>query len=185
VRTRAGVNAAEAVNDAEVYGWIAPGLAEYRDGKDPTKFATMCNDAYDTARGATSTTSTIPGGSTTTTTTVLPVLPDGPYTQVAEICLAWRITARALYNAGPNPTQRSLVRALYTLPYIENVDAEPKARPNQVINEPVTRARHTLFLAKAEYPCTHPEAPKDPANSRMCWVPASGWEDGHAVDAPL
>jgi hypothetical protein len=185
VRIGAGVNAAKAVNDAGVYSWISPDLADYRDGKHPTRFATMCNDTYNAALAAPSTTSRPLGGSTTTTTTLPPALPHGPYLQVAEICLAWRIAARALYNAGPNPTQRSLVRALYRLPYIENVNDAPKARGNQVINEPVARGGHGLFLAKAEYPCTHPEAPRNPADTRMCWVPVSGWEDGHAVNAPL
>jgi hypothetical protein len=140
----------------------------------------MCNRTYATATLGTSTTLS-PGD---TTTTVAPDLPDGPYLQVAKVCLAWRIAARALYNAGPNPTQRTLVRALFRMPYVDSVSDAPKSRPNQVINEPVKRAGVPVFLAHAEFPCVHPHAPKDVDNARMCWVPVSGWEDGHGVNAP-
>lgn len=31
----------------------------------------------------------------------------------------------------------------------------------------------------------HPEAPEDPVDARMCWVPSPGWQHGHAVKAHL
>jgi hypothetical protein len=185
VRTGAGVGAARAANGAGVYGWISPDLAEYRNGKSPTKFATMCNRAYDAARLVADGTQPLAKRVTTTTSTALPAVPDGPNIQIAEICLAWRTAARALYNAGPVPTQRSLVRALYRLPNIDHVYHAPSTGPNQVINEPVRNAGQALFLAKAEYPCVQPEARRAPANAQMCWVPASGWGGGHAVSVPL
>ncbi len=180
VRINGGVDAARALNDAGLYGWISPDLADFRENDDPTSFTSMCNRAYATATPGPSTTQPQDGD---TTTTVAANLPGGPYLQVAKVCLAWRITARALYDAGPNPTERTLVRALFRLPYVDTVSDTPKSRPNQVINEPVTRAGLPVFLAKAEYPCVHPRAPRAPADDRMCWVPVSGWGNGHAVNA--
>ena len=37
------------------------------------------------------------------------------------------VTASVMDNAGPNPTQRSLVRALYRLPFIDNPSGGPDA----------------------------------------------------------
>ena len=93
-----------------------------------------------------------------------------------------------MWSAGANPTQRSTIRALYALPYIEDIAGEgaPKPRPNQIINEPVTQVQRVVVLDKAEYPCRHPSLPKDPASYRICLVPVQGWDDGgHAVNGPL
>jgi len=181
-RVADGTEAAKQLADAPVFGWMTADNVQWRADRDPTRFATLCNDAYTSAR-ATATTTTTPGA--TTTTTPSDVAPDSAYQQIAQICLAIRTTVRALYQAGANPTVRSLTRALYRLPYIDEIANAPKARPNQVINEPVRRARHPVFLAKPQYPCTEPSTPKEPAAAAMCWVPVDGYEDGHAVDAPL
>ena len=155
-------------------------MVQWRADKDPTVFATLCNDAYADAR--TGTTTTVIGPSTTAPSDVSP---DSAYQQVARICLAMRTTVRALYLAGANPTTRSLTTALYRLPFIDEIANAPKARPNQVINEPVRRARHPVFLVKPQFPCTEPAAPPDGTPNSMCWVPVDGYEDGHAVDARL
>jgi hypothetical protein len=183
IRTSEGPDAARLLAEAPVFGWLSATSVQWRADKDPTKFATLCNDTYAGARTTTTTSSTLPAGPTTTAPS--DVAPESVYQQVAQVCLALRTTARALYVAGTNPTVRSLTRALYRLPYIDEIANAPKARPNQVINEPVRRARHPVFLAKPQYPCTQPTAPKDAASATMCWVPVSGYEDGHPVDAPL
>jgi hypothetical protein len=183
VRTDAGAAGAKRVSAAQVYGWITPALAQYRSGEGPTKFAQMCNEASISARidpNAPSTTST-----TAPTTSTAPLtLPDGGYARVTEICLAMRTLARALFAAGPNPTQPTLVRALYRLPYVDQSFAGPVPRPNQVVNEPVTRARQVVVLAQAQYPCVRPDQ-DDAAGPHMCWVPVAGWTQGHAVNARL
>ncbi len=184
VRTDAGAVGAKRVSDAELYGWITPALAQYRRGASPTRFAQMCNEASVEARTDPSAPSTTTTTSTPTTTTAPPTLPDGSYARVARICLAMRTLARALYEAGPNPTQATLVRALYRLPYVDQPDAGPVPRPNQVVNEPPTRARQVVVLAQAQYPCARPD-PDDSANPHMCWVPVPGWTSGRAVNAKL
>src|SRR5207302_1631271 len=63
------------------------------------------------------------------------------YLQTADVCLAMRIVARGLFAAGPQLDQAALVSALHRLPYIDAAvpAGTPKASPNQVVNEPVTR----------------------------------------------
>jgi hypothetical protein len=90
-----------------------------------------------------------------------------------------------MYNAGADPTERTVVRALYRLPFLDNARGGPTPRPNQVIVEPPTRVGIQVFLARAEYPCVHPAPPRDGAVSHACWVPVAGWENGHAVSVPL
>jgi hypothetical protein len=178
MRTTAGPAVAQSVAASGVYAWIGPDLAAYRSNDEPTMFATMCNRSLTARRGIAA------AASSTTTTTLSRTLPDGPFQRVADVCLAWRVTARALYNAGPEPTQRSLVRALYRLPFVDNPVGGPNARPDQVITEPLARAGLPVYLAQAEYPCVHPTPPRIVTDARMCWVPAPGWEHGHAVNAP-
>ena len=116
-----------AVSAAGVYGWIGPDLANFRVRGGPTRFAAVCNQAL-VAHGAT-TTSSSPTSTTPTSTTTRPItLPGGPYLKIADVCLAWRVTARALYGAGPDPTQRSLVRALYRLPFVDNATGRVRTR---------------------------------------------------------
>lgn len=184
VRTDAGASGAKRVSDAQVYGWITPALAQYRSGESATGFAQMCNEASIVARidpnaPSTSTSTTAP-----TTTTASPTLPDGSYARVTEICLGMRTLVRALFAAGPNPTQPTLVRALYRLPYVDQPVAGPVPRPNQVVNEPATRARHVVVLAQAQYPCVRPDH-DDAASPHMCWVPVPGWTQGRAINARL
>jgi hypothetical protein len=176
----AGRVGAQPGGGSNVYGWIAPDVASYRAGGTPTTFATMCNREYVRAVTPTATSS-----STTTTTTVPPTVPGGAFAQIADACLAWRVTLRALEQAGPEPTQRSLVRALYRLPYVDNAVGGPDARPNQVVNEPLTRAGLPVFLAEAESPCRLPAPDRIVSDPGPCWVPVPGWQNGHAVNAPI
>lgn len=166
-----------------IYGWIAPDLAIYRAGAAPTKFATMCDREYQRATAPSTTSTSI--STTTTTTTVAPTVPGGAAARIAETCLAWRTALRALDLAGAEPTPRSLVRALYRLPYVDNAVGGPDSRPNQVVNEPLTRAGVPVFLAEAESPCRHPAPDRSPSDASPCWVPVPGWQNGHAVNAPV
>jgi hypothetical protein len=152
-----------------------------RLGQSAGAFTTMCNREYAANHGNGVKTTDLPQPAP-------PAASLAPYIQVARVCLGVRIVARALFNAGIDLTQASAVKALHKLPYIENElpDAVKKPRPNQVVNEPVTRAEQVVVLSQAEYPCEHPVRPKDPVAYKVCWAPVAGWDDGgHAVNAPL
>lgn len=172
LRQSGGTTLARFVNDVGVYTWTAVGEQNFRVDPSPGEFTTTCNRAYVTFGHPDLASKNVPAPSST----------------VAGICLAFRIVARALVSAGVNATQRTAVRALHTLPYVEDTagDGARKPRPNQVINEPVTQVQRVVVLDKAEYPCRHPTLPKDPASYRVCLVPVQGWDDGgHAVNGPL
>jgi hypothetical protein len=172
LRETSGTTVAKFVNDTGVYTWTAVTEQDFRVGQAPGSLTAMCNRSYVIYRRPAAAGKDLPA----------------PSPSVARICLALRIAARALWSAGPNPTQRSTIRALHALPYIEDIAGEgsPKPRPNQVINEPVTQVQRVVVLDKAEYPCRHPALPKDPASYRICLVPVQGWDDGgHAVNGPL
>src|SRR5262249_2672987 len=130
IRSADGVDAARQVGEAQVFGWLSAESVQWRADKDPTVFASLCNDAYGAGRGSTPTSTA--GASGPTTSAPSEVSPVSVYQQVAQICLALRTTARALYLAGANPTVRSLTRAIYRLPYIDEIANAPKARPNQM-----------------------------------------------------
>jgi hypothetical protein len=171
LRQSGGAVMAKYLNDTGVYMWSAVSEQDFRISQPTGQFTAMCNQAYRTYRRPALAADNLPV----------------PTSSVARICLAMRIAARALFSAGPNLTQRSVMRALYTLPYIEDASGDaPKPRPNQVINEPVTKVQRVVVLDKAEYPCRHPSIPKDVASYQMCLVPVQGWDDGgHAVNGPL
>ncbi|MCU1456728.1 MAG: hypothetical protein JWL73_820 [Actinomycetia bacterium] len=160
----------------QLYTWISPELAQYRSGAGPSGFARMCNKAITPA-------AVNPNAPSSTTSTIDPTLPDSSSGVVTQMCLAMRTLARALYLAGDNPTQPSLVRALYRLPYVDQPFGGPVPRPNQVVNEPVTRARHVVVLAGVKSPCPHPQ--QADRLKAPCWVPLPGWTHGRAVNARL
>jgi len=183
LRQSGGVAAAQSVAQLGVFGYLPIQDEAARLGQSAGPFAAMCSREYVASHGK---------GVTTTTTTLPPASPptvsSDPYTQVARICLAMRIVARGLYNAGIDVTQASAIKAFHKLAYIENelADGSKKPRPNQVINEPVARVEQVVVLSQAEYPCKHPSLPQNPADYRMCWVPVSGWDSGgRVVNAPL
>ena len=129
----------------------------------------------------------------TTTTTVTTTTAPGAAPS-ASVCLAMRLLARGLYLAGPNPTQRDVVRAFHNLPDTDHTgpDGEPTVRPNQLVNEPVRRAAAVVVRTALTTPCpasgsastTSTTAPGGTALS--CWIPLSGYDDGgRAVDTVL
>ncbi len=177
---QAGVaSAAQPSYPANLYSFIPVEDEQGRLGQSSGTFTTMCNKAYAAARGNAAVDLPAP---------FPPATSDVPYIQVAKICLAMRIVARGLFNAGVAPTQQAVVAALYRLPYIENElpDDSPKPRPNQIVNEPVTRVEQVVVLGKAESPCALSAPPKATSNRAACWAPVAGWDHGgHAVNAPL
>ena len=99
-----------------------------------------------------------------------------------------RIVARSLFNAGVDLNQQSLMTALHRLPYLDSTTpgGTPKPRPNQVINEQVTRIAQVVVLTQVQAPCTNSTATTTTAVGSMCWAPTSGWDDGgHVVNVPL
>ena len=85
-----------------------------------------------------------------------------------------------LYNAGPNLTQKSAIKAFEALPYLDSVAAKgsPPPRPTQIINHVPTKVQYAQVQNKAEYPCAHPTLPPDEANYRICLVPQAGYDKG-------
>jgi hypothetical protein len=176
LRQVGGIAAAKLLDTAGVYTYNSSQDEEARLGQSPGQFATMCNKAYAAEHGPGVAAADLPQPSP-------PAPSDVAYLQVAKICLAMRVVARGLFNAGVDPTQQSTVKALHKLPYIDNElpDGTPKPRPNQVVNEPVERVEQVVVLSRAEYPCTRAGLLQS-----VCWAPATGWDDGgRAVNAPL
>ena len=176
LRQAGGIAAAKLLDTAAVYTYNSREDEEARVGQSPGQFATMCNQAYADEHGHSVAAADLPQPSP-------PAPSDVAFLQVAKICLAMRIVARGLFNAGVDPTQQSVVKALHKLPYIDNElpDGTPKARPNQVVNEPVERVEQVVVLSRAEFPCTRAGLLQS-----VCWAPATGWDDGgRAVNAPL
>jgi hypothetical protein len=182
LRSTYGPDSAKFVDRVGLYTWSAVGEQEYRLTPSPGAFATACAHALSSAD--------VDHVTTTTTTTTSP--PDAAsaelrlagYQRLASICLAMRIVARGLYNAGADLGPASVERALHNLPYLDDASGldAAVARPNQVINEPVTEVQQVVVLDRAEYPCAHPARPKDATDDRICLVPVSGWDDGgHAI----
>ena len=157
----------------------------YRADHSPNTFTEMCNQAYANA---------LPKRASSTTTTLATDAPlSASYLQVADVCLALRIAARAAFAAGPDAGQPALVTALHRLPYLDDAapGGTPKARPNQVVNEPVTRIAQVVVLSQVQSPCststsTTTSTTAVEGSSSSCWAPASGWDDGgRVVNVPL
>jgi hypothetical protein len=180
LRKTGGPPSAQVVNSTAVFSFTPVAEEQARLGEPAGSFATMCNDEYAANHGKAIATASLPQPSP-------PASSNAPYIRVAKVCLAMRIVARSLFNAGVNPTQPLVIKALHKLPYIENeLFAGPKPRPNQVVNEPVARVEQVVVLSQAEYPCTHPAPPKNPADAQVCWAPVSGWDNGgKSANAPL
>ena len=181
VRVTGGPEAAALLDTSGVYAFTPVDGLQARLGLDSGQFTTMCNKEYALNHGKGVATADLPQPSP-------PAASITPYVGVARVCLALRIVARGLFNVGVVPTQQTVLKAFHRLPYIEDElpDGTPKARPNQVINEPVSRAEQVVVLNKAEYPCKHPSLPRIAADYRVCWAPVSGWDDGgRAEHAPL
>jgi hypothetical protein len=113
------------------------------------------------------------------------------YLTTSEVCQMSRIVARGLFSAGPTLDQRGVITALHRLPYLDQAapGGTPKPRPNQVVNEPVRRIEQTVVLDQVQSDCpsaSQPTTTTTAAAAVLCWMPASGWDDGGmVVNVPL
>jgi ABC-type branched-subunit amino acid transport system substrate-binding protein len=173
-----GVDGAKLINDMNIYGFSAAGQQDWRVGATEGTLVTQCNKDYDAA--TTLNQDDLPQPAP-------PAFARDPYGTVGLICAMYRTMARGLYNAGPNLTQKSAIKAFEELPYLDSVAAKgsPPPRPTQIINHVPTKVQYTQTLNKAEYPCAHPSLPPDAANYRICLVPQPGYDKGgKAITGP-
>ena len=180
-----GDDPARMLRTVNLFAYTSVADPMYRADHSPNTFTQMCNQAYANA---------LPKRASSTTTTLAPDAPlSATYLQVADVCLALRIAARAAFAAGPGAGQPALVAALHRLPYLDDAapGGTPKARPNQVVNEPVTRIAQVVVLSQVQSPCststsTTTSTTAVEGSSSSCWAPASGWDDGgRVVNVPL
>ena len=171
-----GVDGAKLINDMNVYGYSAAGQQDWRVGATEGTLVTQCNKDYDAA--TTLPQDDLPRAGAARVRRVTRTAPS------ALICAMYRTMARGLYNAGPNLTQKSAIKAFEALPYLDSVAAKgsPQPRPTQIINHVPTKVQYTHVLNKAEYPCAHPSLPPDAANYRICLVPATRLRQGRQGD---
>ena len=148
----------------------------YRANQEPNTFSGMCNRA--------AVDKVAKRGGATTTSEPQPPLGE-PYLATADVCLLTRIVARALFAAGPTLDQRAVITALHRLPYVDQPapGGTPKARPNQVVNEPVRRIEQVVVLDQVQSAC--PSASTTTTTTAgpavVCWMPAPGWNAGGVV----
>jgi ABC-type branched-subunit amino acid transport system substrate-binding protein len=174
-----GVDGAKLINDMNINSFAAAGQQDWRTGATEGDFVTMCNKEYDAH--TTLAQADLPEPAP-------PAFARDPYATVAGICAMYRTLARAFYNAGPNLTQETAIKAFEELPYLDNTAAKgsPAPRANQIINQPPTKVEYTQVLVKPEYPCAHPSLPPDPVNYRICLIPQPGYDQGgKAVNGPF
>jgi hypothetical protein len=179
-----GADPVRMLRAANLFAYTPVSDPRYRADHSPNTFTEMCNQAYANA---------LPKRVSSTTTTLAPNAPlSATYLQVADVCLALRIAARAAFAAGPDAGQPALVTALHRLPYLDDAapGGTPKARPNQVVNEPVTRIAQVVVLSQVQSPCPASGSTRTSTTvegtSSSCWAPASGWDDGgRVVNVPL
>jgi hypothetical protein len=155
------------------------GQQDWRTGAPEGDLVTLCNKEYDAH-------TTLPQGDLPQPAP--PAFARDPYATVGGICDIFRTLGRALYNAGPDLTQESAIKAFEALPYTDDVGAQgsPAPRAAQIINHPPTKVEFTQVLVKPEYPCAHPSLPPDPANYRICLIPQPGYDKGgKAVNEPF
>jgi hypothetical protein len=154
----------------------------YRASRPPNNFSQMCTRAVATA---------VVTRTRATTTTIDESQPplSASTLMTADVCLLSRIVARGLFLAGPTLDQPTLIRALHRLPYVDQAapSSTPKARPNQVVNEPVRRIEQVMVLNQIQPSCSSDgTTTTSAARPTACWAPASGWNDGGTVvNVPL
>lgn len=174
-----GVDGAKLINDMNIYSYAAAGQQDWRIGATEGDLVTLCNKEY--AAHTTLPQADLPQPAP-------PAFARDPYATVAGICVMYRTLGRALYNAGPNLTQGTAIKAFEALPYTDSVVAKgsPAPRATQIINHPPTQVEYTHVLVKPEYPCAHPSLPTNPANYRICLIPQPGYDKGgKAVKGPF
>jgi hypothetical protein len=163
-----------------VQSWMDPRAAATTAGLAPSKLPERCAQWATLAVGRARATTVPP-------TTVVPAGSDETLTAA---CLATRLLARGLFMAGPNPTERDVVRAFHNLPNTDRTgpDGQPAARPNQLVNEPVRRVQTVVVRTQLTTSCPAPGSTTTSPSStaQWCWVPVNGYGDGgRAVDTDL
>lgn len=166
-----GVDGAKLINDMNIYSYTAAGQQDWRTGATEGDLVTLCNKEYDAHTSLPQEDLPEPAP---------PAFARDPYGTVALICAMYRTLGRALYNAGPDLTQKDAITAFEALPYTDSIVAEgsPAPRATQIINRPPTKVEYTQVLVKPEYPCAHPSLPTNPANYRICLIPQPGYDQG-------
>jgi hypothetical protein len=169
-----GVDGANLINDMNIYSYAVAGQQDWRSGATEGDLVTLCNKEYDAHTA-------LPQGDLPEPAP--PAFARDPYATVALICAMYRTLGRALYDAGPNLTQKAAIKAFEALPYTDSIGAKgsPAPRAAQIINHPPTKVEFTHVLVKPEYPCAHPSLPTDTANYRICLIPQPGYDKGGKV----
>jgi hypothetical protein len=146
--------------------WLEPDDAAAREGLGPSDFARQCTEWLAAAS---------PRRTTTTTAVAEP-----PDVGTTNACLAVRLLARGLQLAGPNPRQHDIERAFHDLPYtdVARPSGTPTERPNQLLNEPVTRAARVVVRDRLAIPCAPAPTNRTSSTPVACWVPVGGYGDG-------
>ena len=174
-----GADGAKLINDMKINAYSPAGQQDWRAGATEGDLVTVCNKDYDA--NTTLAKDTLPEPAP-------PAFARDPYSTVALICAMYRTLGRALYNAGPNLTQKSAIKAFEALPFTDSIAAKgsPAPRATQIINHPPTKVAYAQVLTKPEYPCAHPSLPPNPVNYRICLVPQPGYDKGgKVVTGPL
>jgi hypothetical protein len=184
VRQLSGADSARVLRATNLFAFAPATDVRYRSTRSPNTFSEMCNQAYASAvakraasQGASSSTTTPPSDASLSAT----------YLQIADVCMDLRIVARGVFAAGVGVDQTSVIAALHRLPYVDLAApvGTPKPRPNQVVNEPVTRIEQVVVLTQVRSPCPSSSSASGVADS-SCWEPVSGWDDGgRVVNVPL
>jgi ABC-type branched-subunit amino acid transport system substrate-binding protein len=156
-----------AVERVSIETWIEPTDVAAQEEQDPSDFVRHCRDWLVAAS---------PRSSTTTSTTPSAVIDRG----TIDACLAVRLLARGLEQAGPNPTPRDIVRAFHNLPNTDRpgLAGAPTVQPSQLVNEPVRRAARVVVRNRLTIPCPASVPPRSTPAPAACWQPVGGYGDG-------
>ena len=175
-----GADGAKLINDMKINAYSAAGQQDWRTGATEGDLVTVCNKDYDA--NTTLAKDTLPEPAP-------PAFARDPYSTVALICAMYRTLGRASYNAGPNLTQKSAIKAFEALPFTrqhrgQGITGAARRRRSSTTRR--RRSQYTQVLTKPEYPCAHPSLPPNPVNYRICLVPQPGYDKGgKVVTGPL
>ena len=155
-----------AVGQVPVETWIEPTDLAAREVQNPSDFVQHCRDWL---------VASSPRSSTTTTTTPSSAIDLG----TVDACLAVRLLARGLEQAGSNPSPRDIVRAFHNLPNTDRTGPAdmPTVQPSQLLNEPVRRAARVVVRDRLTIPCPAPTSVRT-SSAVACWQPVGSYGDG-------
>ena len=168
-----GVDGAKLINDMNIYSYSAAGQQDWRIGATEGDLVTHVQQGLRRH--------TRPSRRRISPN---PLRPRSRATRTAPSPGSARCTARsarALYNAGPNLTQKSAIKAFEALPYTrqhrgQGVTGAARRRRSSTTRR--RRSQYTQVLIKPEYPCAHPSLPPDPGQLPDLPRPAAGVRQG-------